>query len=153
MEEAGGEESRRAVGGEGKGAGGQGAHAEPTCVQQEASKRPRQGRTRVPRLEMPVRISQGPLSRHQKERRAGVLASRPRQYLSRQEETGSGVTGGGTRRETDGKEITRPSLPQVSARKAAPLIRGSLAWTRIRQARCAAKVQLGGSAGVMNQKA
>ena len=49
--------------------------AAPACPQSPLRQGARQGRAHLPRREMPVRLSQGALSRHRQERRAGVLAA------------------------------------------------------------------------------
>ena len=67
---------------------GEGASRAGSCRLTEETQPPlrqgaRQGRARVPRPQMPVRLSQGSLSRHRQERRAGVRAAGARQPLSR----------------------------------------------------------------------
>ncbi len=57
----------------------------------------RENRARVPRREVPVRLSQGALSRHCQERRAGVYAARARQSLSRPRPACARVKGRGAR--------------------------------------------------------
>ena len=74
---------RRAVGGEGESEAGPRSHEAAARSQSPLRQGAREGRTCVPRRQMPVRLSQGALSRHRQERRAGVLALRARQPLPR----------------------------------------------------------------------
>ena len=52
-----------------------------TPTQPSVRENPRQGRARVPGDEMPIRLSQGSLSWHRQERRAGLRATRARQPI------------------------------------------------------------------------
>src|SRR3954447_21425312 len=52
-----------------------------TPTQPSVRENPRQGRARVPGDEMPIRLSQGSLSWHRQERRAGLCAARARQPI------------------------------------------------------------------------
>src|SRR5436190_716747 len=74
---------RRALGREGEGQAGPRSDEAPARQEPPLRQGAREGRTRLPRGQMPVRLSQGPLSRHRQERRAGVFALRTRQSLSR----------------------------------------------------------------------
>ena len=66
-EEARGRNGRRAVGREGKSQAGPRSHEAAACSQPSLRQNARQGRTRVSRRQMPVRLSQGPLPRHRQE--------------------------------------------------------------------------------------
>jgi len=89
---AGGAARRGALGGQRKSQ----ARAETLSVASGEKQTLRQGaresRTRVPGVEVSVRISKSALQRDQKERRAGLLAPRPCQHLPRSEDAHGGVT-------------------------------------------------------------
>ena len=57
------------------------------CSQSPFRQGARQGRTRLPRRQMPVQLSQGALPRHREERRAAVRPLRARQHLPRSQPT------------------------------------------------------------------
>ena len=65
----------------------------PLPTQPPVRENPRQGRARVPGDEMPVRLSQGSLSRHRQERRPGVHAVGARQPVSCPQDTCVRLTG------------------------------------------------------------
>src|SRR5512134_2631080 len=71
---------------------------------------PRQGRARVPRAEMPVRLSQGALSRHRQERGPGVLALGARQPVPRAADAGSGLSANGA------KPVEEPRIAEPNDR-------------------------------------
>jgi transposase, IS5 family len=75
--------SWRDVGGEGEGQARPRPHETAARTQPPLRQGTRQDRTRVPRAEMPVRLSPRALSRHRQERRAGVRTARARQLVSR----------------------------------------------------------------------
>jgi transposase, IS5 family len=85
--------SRRHVGGEGEGQAGPRTDAATAGAQSPLRQGARENRARVPRREVPVRLSQGALSRHCQERSAGVCAARARQSLSRPRPACACVTG------------------------------------------------------------
>jgi transposase, IS5 family len=86
-QEARGRNRRRALGRERASQGRPRSHK--ASAREEPSLRPgaRQGRARLSRSQMPVRLSQGPLPRHRQKRRAGVRAARARQSLPRSQPT------------------------------------------------------------------
>ena len=72
-----------------------------TPTQPSVRENPRQGRARVPGDEMPIRLSQGSLSWHRQERRAGLRTARARQPIPsplstrvRMTKTGAGLAEG-----------------------------------------------------------
>ena len=66
---------------------GQQADSPAACPQSPVRQGAREGRACVPCHEVPVRLSQGALSRPRQERRAGVLAAGARQSVPRPQDT------------------------------------------------------------------
>ena len=88
-----GREGQRHVGGEGEDAVGARADGPAACPQPPVRQGAREGRARLPRHEMPVRLPQGALSRHRHERSAGVLAVSARQSVPGPQDACVRITG------------------------------------------------------------
>ena len=100
-----------------------------TPTQPSVRENPRQGRARVPGDEMPIRLSQGSLSWHCQERRAGLRATFALANLSLARRTLASTDAAPTRRKridpSRGYSYPFPSHSVIPRRRAAPTIRSS----------------------------
>src|SRR4029079_19530478 len=108
-EETRGGSRRRAVGREREGKAGPRSHKASACQEPSLRQGARQGLARLSRAEVPVRLSQGPLSRYPEERRARVLPARARQSLSRPPPTCVRIRGNAGRRRRKPQQNTAPT--------------------------------------------
>src|SRR5215813_10818132 len=139
-QEAGGRSGRRAVGGEGKGHARTPADGPAACPQSPVRQGVCESRARVPGRQMPVRLSQGTLSRPRQEWRAAVLVAGACQPVSRPQDDCVRLTKtapkGPCARPPPGYFEKTITLEDNYARKAV-LIRGSLGSRQTKErARC-----------------
>ena len=80
-----------------------------TPTQPSVRENPRQGRARVPGNEMPIRLSQGSLSWHRQERRAGLRAARARQPIPCPQDTRVRMTNTGPKASL--RKVVTPQEP------------------------------------------